>query len=166
MLTIDDVIERFDGSIAYSTNSKEMCQYIADLLKELKERRKTPEIVRCGECRYFEDSDLSGYCNNPETYAIKTDADFGCILGERRTDGEALAEPSIQPESREGQWIVDGQGNAYCSECGLHTTEDTLKRIAVVGTDKPKFCPNCGTKMSLVPMKIHTKSDTENAADG
>ena len=30
MLTIDDVIDRFDGSLAYSTNSKEICQYIAE----------------------------------------------------------------------------------------------------------------------------------------
>ena len=51
MLTIDDVIERFDGSLAYSTNSKEICQYIADLLKELKERRKEPEVVFCKDCR-------------------------------------------------------------------------------------------------------------------
>jgi hypothetical protein len=54
MLTIDDVIERFDGSLAYSTNSKEICQYIADLLKELKERRKAPEIIHCGECIYYD----------------------------------------------------------------------------------------------------------------
>ena len=52
MLTIDDLIERFDGSLAYSTNSKEICQYIADLLKELKERRKAPEIIHCGECKH------------------------------------------------------------------------------------------------------------------
>lgn len=54
MLTIDDVIERFDGSIAYSTNSKEICQYIADLLKELKERREAPEIIYCHECIHFQ----------------------------------------------------------------------------------------------------------------
>ena len=47
MLTIDDVIERFDGSLAYSTNSKEICQYIADLLKELKERRKADSCEGC-----------------------------------------------------------------------------------------------------------------------
>ena len=52
MLTIDDLIERFDGSLAYSTNSKEICQYIAGLLKELKERRKAPEIIHCGECKH------------------------------------------------------------------------------------------------------------------
>ena len=54
MLTIDDVIERFDGSLAYSTNSKEICQYIADLLKELKERRKGLGIVRCKNCIYYD----------------------------------------------------------------------------------------------------------------
>jgi hypothetical protein len=53
-MTIDDAIERFDGSLAYSTNSKEICQYIADLLKELKERRKAPEIVYCGACIHFQ----------------------------------------------------------------------------------------------------------------
>lgn len=54
MLTIDDLIERFDGSLAYSTNSKEICQYIADLLKELKERRKGLGIVRCKNCIYYD----------------------------------------------------------------------------------------------------------------
>ena len=44
-MTLDEVIDRFDGSLAYSTNSKEMCQYIADLLKELKERRKEQYIT-------------------------------------------------------------------------------------------------------------------------
>ena len=57
-MTIEDVIERFDGSLAYSTNSKEICQYIADLLKELKERRKAPEIVQCGECVNFVERDF------------------------------------------------------------------------------------------------------------
>jgi len=54
---------------------------------------------------------------------------------------------TAQPEPEEGRWITDGNGNAYCSECGLHTTEDVLRRIALVGEDKPKFCSNCGAKM-------------------
>lgn len=87
MLTIDDVIERFDGSLAYSTNSKEMCQYIADLLKELKERRKAPEIICCGECghsMYDEDGEL--YCDNPNTDIYYTRYDFACNRSKRRTD--------------------------------------------------------------------------------
>ena len=80
MLTIDDVIERFDGSVAYSTNSKEICQYIADLLKELKERRKAPEIIYCKDCKAF-------YCD----FCLKTlkpvekEKDY-CSLAERRTE--------------------------------------------------------------------------------
>lgn len=82
MLTIDDVIDRFDGSIAYSTNSKEICQYIADLLKELKERRKLPEIIYCGECELKIEC-----CRNIRSGGRKDD-DF-CSCGrrpERRTD--------------------------------------------------------------------------------
>lgn len=50
---------------------------------------------------------------------------------------------------RNGTWITDANdnNNAYCSECGLLTTKDLLKRIAIVGENKPKFCPNCGAKM-------------------
>lgn len=84
MLTIDDVIDRFDGSIAYSTNSKEICQYIADLLKELKERRKLPEIIYCGECELKIEC-----CRNIRSGGRKDD-DF-CSCGrrsERRPDGK------------------------------------------------------------------------------
>ena len=85
MLTIDDVIERFDGSLAYSTNSKEICQYIADLLKELKERRKVPEIVRCGECEHSRVWGCELYCTKWVRY---TSHNGYCHRGaERRTDG-------------------------------------------------------------------------------
>ena len=87
MLTLDDVIERFDGSLAYSTNSKEICQYIADLLKELKERRKAPEIVRCGECEHFrKEHDGEMWCGVSNGHGI--DKDFFCGMAERRTDGQ------------------------------------------------------------------------------
>ena len=74
MLTIDDVIERFDGSLAYSTNSKEMCQYIADLLKELKERRKGLGIVRCGECIYYDPPHVENNGVRYEYTEMPTDA--------------------------------------------------------------------------------------------
>ena len=87
-MTIDDLIERFDGSLAYSTNSKEICQYIADLLKELKERRKAPEIVRCGECihRLVEDeNEPFNFCTLDHN-DLQSD-DWYCADAERRTDG-------------------------------------------------------------------------------
>ena len=82
-MTLDEVIERFDGSLAYSTNSKEICQYIADLLKELKERRKAPEIVHCGECVNFSERDfckVAGHNVHRKSNCMKV---FGA---ERRTD--------------------------------------------------------------------------------
>lgn len=62
---------------------KEINEAVKELERLLGER---PEIVQCSECKYFEELDLSGYCHNPETYAIKSDSDFGCILGGRRAD--------------------------------------------------------------------------------
>ena len=84
-MTLDEVIERFDGSLAYSTNSKEICQYIADLLKELKERRKAPEIIRCGECKYLRRwiSANHQFC---DITACKVSEDEFCNRAERRTE--------------------------------------------------------------------------------
>ena len=89
MLTIDDLIERFDGSLAYSTNSKEICQYIADLLKELKERREAPEIIRCKDCKHYEW--MSNRIPEEQTWHCHCwDADTGkddfCSYAERRTE--------------------------------------------------------------------------------
>ena len=86
MLTIDDMIERFDGSIGYATNSKETCQYIADLLKELKERRKTPEIVYCGECKHNPNIAWFG-CPASHLSETQRPETAWCWKGERRTDG-------------------------------------------------------------------------------
>ena len=90
MMTIDDVIERFDGSLAYSTNSKEICQYIADLLKELRERREAPEIVRCDECtHYIPISSSWGKCgvhSSPtEKYRTCQSCDY-CSWAEKREE--------------------------------------------------------------------------------
>ena len=85
MLTIeiDDMIDRFDGSIGYATNSKEICQYIADLLKELKERRKQPEIIRCGECAHS-NKEYSGemWCGICNGFGI--DENSFCSFAEKR----------------------------------------------------------------------------------
>lgn len=84
MLTIDDVIERFDGSLAYSTNSKEICQYIADLLKELKERRKAPEIVTCGECRHRDPEDKKCDCGHDIIWQLPRGDNWYCADAEKK----------------------------------------------------------------------------------
>ena len=85
MLTIDDMIDRFDGSIGYATNSEEICQYIADLLKELKERRKVPEIVHCGECKHNPKLEWFGCPASHLSEKQKPDNAW-CWRGERRTE--------------------------------------------------------------------------------
>jgi argonaute-like protein implicated in RNA metabolism and viral defense len=91
-MTIDDLIERFDGSLAYSTNSKEICQYIADLLKELKERRRAPETIFCHECKHWKDSDgvyrrgISAESKCPVNSRQVYEGIFFCGMAERRTE--------------------------------------------------------------------------------
>lgn len=44
------------------------------------------EIIRCKDCKWCEDADGS-MCKNPASWVVATDRDFGCVLAERRTDG-------------------------------------------------------------------------------
>lgn len=83
---------------------------------------------------------LSTGLDNPEEFPVIS---LGAIM--RMID----TEPELSSAQRNGTWITDinDSDNAYCSECGLLTTKDLLKRIALVGENKPKFCPNCGAKM-------------------
>lgn len=86
MLTIDDMIDRFDGSIGYATNSEEICQYIADLLKELKERRKAPEIIHCAECAFPYIRGKNMYCDHITGEEIMVWKDEYCSWAERRVE--------------------------------------------------------------------------------
>lgn len=56
--------------------------------------------------------------------------------------------PAAEPKQRIGQWIY-GQDELFvsCSECGMETTRNEIRGIALFGKDEPKFCPNCGAKM-------------------
>lgn len=65
----------------------EQHRQLAEWLKELQERRKQPEIVKCKVCKYFKIIDYNELeCVHPELRVYTTDFEFGCILGERRTD--------------------------------------------------------------------------------
>ena len=54
--------------------------------------------------------------------------------------------PPIQP--KRGRWEM-GKDERFveCSECGLMTTRNELRGIAVFGKNEPNFCPNCGADM-------------------
>jgi len=56
--------------------------------------------------------------------------------------------PPIQPKRGRWEMRID-ERFVECSECGLMTTRNELKGIAVFGKNEPNFCPNCGAKMEV-----------------
>lgn len=59
---------------------------LAEWLRELQERRKQPEIIRCSECVHSSHT-VDGkirYCKRHARYKLK---DYFCGEAERRTDG-------------------------------------------------------------------------------
>ena len=65
---------------------------LAAWLRELQERRKAPEIVRCGECRHRDPEDKKCDCGHDIIWQLPRGADWYCADAERRTDGENLPE--------------------------------------------------------------------------
>ena len=46
-----------------------------------------PEIIHCKDCRFLIDEGDGYYmCGNSKGWVVGTDAEFGCVLAERRTD--------------------------------------------------------------------------------
>ena len=97
-MTIEQAIEQYENSErmnkelaetsvyptakAYYLESAEKCKQMIAWLRELQERRKAPEIVRCGEC------ELKLVCCRTIRSEGRRDDDF-CSCGireERRTD--------------------------------------------------------------------------------
>ena len=56
-------------------------------LRELQERRKAPDIVRCGECRHRDPEDKKCDCGHDIIWQSPRDDDWYCADSERRTDG-------------------------------------------------------------------------------
>ena len=54
-------------------------------------------------------------------------------------------------EPKRGRWKMGiDERFVECSECGLMTTRNELRGIAVFGKNEPNFCPNCGADMREV----------------
>ena len=85
-MTIEQAIEQYDGyaNVCMCHNltvSQKEFEQLAAWLRELQERRKAPEIVRCGECRW---NDGTCYCNFHYRNVKVNDY---CSWSERKTDG-------------------------------------------------------------------------------
>ena len=67
-------------------NVADDCKQIAAWLRELQERRKAPEIIRCKDCKH---KGTRNCVANALTIAFHSEVndDFYCGLAERRTDG-------------------------------------------------------------------------------
>jgi hypothetical protein len=97
-LTIDEAIARFEanaeqnerwasGGLNPEANVEYAAEHrqLAEWLRELQERRKEPEIIRCGECRH--NGTHNCLLNLWATiFNSKPKDDFYCGMAERRTD--------------------------------------------------------------------------------
>ena len=54
--------------------------------------------------------------------------------------------PTVQPKRGKWEMGIDDRF-VECSECGLMTTRNELRGLAVFGKNEPNFCPNCGADM-------------------
>ena len=89
MMTLEETIEEYE-KVAYfdwftdeQMEVAQRCKQIAEWLRELQERRKEPEIVRCGECVNFSERDfckVAGHNVHRKSNCMKV---FGA---ERRTE--------------------------------------------------------------------------------
>ena len=91
MLTIEEKIARSERFAKLCGQAeipewKEECEQLAAWLRELKERRKAPEIVRCGECRHRDPEDKKCDCGHDIIWQLPRDDDWYCADAERRTD--------------------------------------------------------------------------------
>lgn len=59
---------------------------LAEWLKELAERRKLPEIIRCGECRFREIRGVDGFCDHITGEPIMVKKTDHCSWAERKTN--------------------------------------------------------------------------------
>ena len=99
MRTLEQAIiwyEKFANACRYHnlTESQEEFEQLVAWLKELQERRKAPEIIRCGECRWYGRANKQRFyrgmdCLQRRMSTVVPEKDFcsKAERAERRTDG-------------------------------------------------------------------------------
>jgi hypothetical protein len=97
VLTLEEAIGIFEQlSKLCETNgihdSQELYKQYAAWLRELVERRKAPEIIRCGECRHRDPEDKKCDCGHDIIWQLPRGDDWYCADAERRFNGENLPE--------------------------------------------------------------------------
>ncbi len=70
------------------------------------------------------------------------------IYKENAVEAIQMIEPILPAEPKKGRWEMGiDERFVECSECGLMTTRNELRGLAVFGKNEPNFCPNCGADM-------------------
>ncbi len=62
--------------------------------------------------------------------------------------GVGLGENKELAEVKHGEWVQDQYINQECSSCGFEISDDASYELYYDCYRKPKFCPECGTKMN------------------
>jgi len=93
MLALEEAIEHAEDIAisAIGCECREEHRQLAEWLRELQERRKAPEIIRCKDCKHYEW--MSNRIPEEQTWHCHCwDADTGkddfCSYAERRTDAD------------------------------------------------------------------------------
>ena len=90
-MTIEQAIEQYDGyaNVCMCHNltvSQKEFEQLAEWLRELVERRKAPEIVRCGECKHRDPEDKKCDCGHDIIWQLPRGDNWYCADAERRTE--------------------------------------------------------------------------------
>ena len=91
MWTIEQAIKHYE---VLASRLEDICmkpaseypKQTAEWLRELQERRKAPEIVRCGECRHRDPEDKKCDCGHDIIWQLPRGEDWYCADAERRTE--------------------------------------------------------------------------------
>ena len=93
ILHTEEAASNYEGMIEdYWLDSEKLAKcaneqrQLAEWLKELAERRKLPEIIHCGECRFREIRGVDGFCDHITGEPIMVKKTDHCSWAERRTD--------------------------------------------------------------------------------
>ena len=80
-----------------------------------------------------------------QTYKLFAGDDM-LLIDQAGAQTELMMLPHAHPKRGKWEMGID-ERFVECSECGLMTTRNELRGLAVFGKNEPNFCPNCGADM-------------------
>ena len=148
MMRVDDCLI-FGNKNALRSLAEKLTEPPSVEPEQMKDRKFLEIIVNYPKiCTYPE------YEDKPY-YSIKYEENGDMIVGYSTYKPEVLSQylreyfiSPTEPERKTGRWVLwNGPWSEYikCTACGKMYNQDDLY---IGGNDYPKFCPNCGAKMT------------------